>query len=361
MDFYTRSETALLVVVPLQEALPEEVEEHLEETILQVGQFLTIPLKFLQNLLVEVLHLPVQVLNDRVHPRFFALDTDTDRTHILETSGRDEKHELDHLAIFEVKQVAPFDGDDDLVIDELGFEAFEVGQLHPFEIRRILLPLPAEPVLTDCLFYGPLLYRLLSLGIAVLLGIPTRILLVLLSFRCLSNVQFKIFLFLLLSMVDLNLLPRLLLWFRFHIKTIRNLYDFPIFLPLDVRRSRWVQLQLQVDLRQMQVILHKKSIPNGLLLFLLDERMLQELSPPHPLLRVHLQSPKKKIIGIRRDSDPVEGQLLVRTEISLLLNLPQTLPRTHRVVKHNPEHHLKENDTDRPNISLNIVKSTFKP
>jgi hypothetical protein len=166
MHFYARSETAPLVVVPLQEALPEEVEEHLEESILQIGQFLTIPLKFLQNLLVEVPHLPVQVLDDRVHPRSFALDTHTDRTHVLEASGRDEKHELDYLAIFEVQQVAPFDGDDDLVIDELGFEAFEVGQLHPFEIRRILLPLPSHS--NHRLFYGILLYRLLSFGIVVL-------------------------------------------------------------------------------------------------------------------------------------------------------------------------------------------------
>ena len=154
-------------------------------------------LEFLQDLLVEVPHLLVQVLDDRVHPRLLALYTDADRTHVLETSGRDQKHELHHLPILQVQQVATFDGDDYLLVDQLCFEALEMGQLNPFEICRILL-LIAHIAYYVSLADVMLISGLLCLGVVVHFGIPTRVLLLLgISFRwerLLADVQLKIYL-----------------------------------------------------------------------------------------------------------------------------------------------------------------------
>ena len=84
------------------------------------------------------------------------------------------------------------------MVDELCFEALEMGQLNPFEICRILLLQMGQIVFNLSLVDGMLLSGLLSLGVAVHLGIPTRILLLLvISFgweRLLADVQLKIYL-----------------------------------------------------------------------------------------------------------------------------------------------------------------------
>ena len=109
------------------------------------------------------------------------------------------------------------------------------------------------------------------------------------------------------------------------------------------------------------MVLHKKSVSDRLLLFLLDEGVFQELTPPHAFVSVDLECPKEEVIGMDRDGDSVEGELFIMTEVSLLFDLLETLPGTDGIIQHYSKHHLEEDDTDRPNISLNGKKDTFKP
>lgn len=89
--------------------------------------------------------------------------------------------------------------------------------------------------------------------------------------------------------------------------------------------------------------------------------MVEKLSPAHSLLGVDFQGPEEEIIGFLGDGGPIQGKFLVRTEIFLSLYFLQSLPDSNGIIQQDSEHHLEEDHTNGPDISLSSKMLTLRP
>lgn len=89
--------------------------------------------------------------------------------------------------------------------------------------------------------------------------------------------------------------------------------------------------------------------------------MVEKLPPAHSLLGVDFQGSEEEIVGFLGDGGSIQSKLLVRTEIFLSLYLLQPLPDSNGIIQQDSEHHLEEDHTNRPNISLSCKMLTLRP